>query len=517
MEPTRERKEEMLRLLQDYRDIRLFLSENEKLSFMQFDYAVVHGLALFMLEPDFSFEDLEREIDSFLSALPYVKRIFAKPRIHLKERREILPTESVRIIDNNTIQHCLSHSGLWTDIQDGMVKPAKLQTRTYVDNYGIYENLVFCQTVDGILSFVRMYMRFFKELIYTNQTIEINFLERLNHLNYFLALGKLHVGYGRTLELCYPVSMRCMHKLQQITDNIVPLLKRPVYSKNKNRLGKVKVRKTNILSMDKDYRQIYKLAKSLSSGQPDELRVLTSDDFNELQNGYFGFCEALAVFAVSHFNFVCDENAPMDFDCLNISFRFQGWELKIEGTRGNRQTLSVTIQKETTYKIIFIPTILPPEMLPTTVKCDEEADEYVMCTPYEEDERERCLLSITGIESFRRIQQIILRGMVYADNERTECPFCHNRLTKNEKLSTEEFPVYECLSCRTQIYRGNCPTVPKPYFYTKIAGLKKTYATDDELWLVKRKAEAQMFFRNITKINGDMEIICPHCGRVHAR
>ncbi|MDE7159076.1 MAG: hypothetical protein K2N74_05820, partial [Clostridiales bacterium] len=357
MEPTRERKEELFRLLQDYRDIGLFLSENAKLSYMQFDYAVVHGLPLFMLEPDFSFEDLEREIDAFLSALPSVKRIFAKPRIHLKERREILPTESVRIIDNNTIQHCLSHSELWTDIQDDMVKPAKLQTRTYVDNYGIYENLVFCQTVDGILSFVRTYMRFFKELIYTNQTIEINFLERLNHLNYFLALGKLHVGYGKNLEIYYPVSMRCMHKLQQISDNIIPLLKRPVYSKNKNRLQKVKIHKTNILSMDKDYRQIYRLAKSLSAKQPDEIKELSSNEFDELQYGYFGFCEALAVFSIGHFNFVCKENAALNFDCPNIAFRFRDWELQIEGTRGNRQTFSVTIRKDKTYKIIFIPTL----------------------------------------------------------------------------------------------------------------------------------------------------------------
>ena len=174
---------------------------------MQFDYAVVHGLTLFMIEPDFSFDVLEDKINAILAVLPAVKRIFAQPCIHLKEQDVILPTESVRIINNNTVQHISSHSELWTDVKKDEIKPSRLLTRTYEDNYGIYENLVFCQTVDEILAFSRIYTRFFKELIYTNQTIEINLLERVNHLNYFLALGKLHIGYSRSFEAYYPVSM----------------------------------------------------------------------------------------------------------------------------------------------------------------------------------------------------------------------------------------------------------------------------------------------------------------------
>lgn len=509
-----ERQEELVRLLRDYRGIQDFLAKSPRLSFMQFEYALTHGLALFMLEPDFSFEDLEREIDAFLDAMPAIKRIFSKPRIHLKEREEILPTESVRIINNNTIQHLLSHSELWTDIEDGEIKPAKLLTRVYEDNYGIYENLVFCQTVDGVMSFVRAYMRFFKELIYTNQTIEINFLERVNHLNYFLALGKLHIGYSRNLELYYPVSMRCLDKLQRITDGIVPNLKRPVYSKNKFRPAKIKVHKTNILSMDKDYRQIYKLAKLLPSGTQKSGEGPSGRALEGLQKSYFGFCEALCVFAVSHFNFACGENAVIDFSRLDMRFRFRGWELRAEGVRAALPIIALTVKKEAVYKIVLIPTVLPlEEGALNALKHSVAADEYVLCTPYEDDGRERCLVGITGIESFRRIQQILLRGMIYSDGARTDCPFCHNTLTPN--VGSDGEPVYECLSCRTQIFRGVCPEKKREYFYTKIAGYRKPAAQDDEPWLAKRKSEAQMFFRNITKLTDDMEPVCPHCGRVH--
>lgn len=514
MDATPERQEELIRLLRDYREIQSFLAKSPRLSFMQFEYAVTHGLALFMLEPDFSFEDLEREIDAFLVAMPAIKHIFSKPRIHLKERGEILPTESVRIINNTTIQHLSSHSELWTDIRDGEIKPAKLLTRIYEDNYGIYENLVFCQTVDGVMSFVRTYMRFFKELVYTNQTIEINFLERVNHLNYFLALGKLHIGYSRNLELYYPVSMRCLEKLQRITDGIVPNLKRPVYSKNKFRPAKIKVHKTNILSMDKDYRQIYKLAKLLPSGAPKSGEAPGGRALEGLQRSYFGFCEALCVFAVSHFNFVCGENAVVDFSRLDVGFRFRGWELRIEGSRTVQPSIALTVKKDAVYKIVLIPTVLSlGEAELNALKRSVAADEYVLCTPYEDDGRERCLIGITGIESFRRIQQIVLRGMIYSDGTRTDCPFCRNGLVPNAELSEE--PVYECLSCRTQIFHGVCPDTKRKYFYTKIAGFRKPAGQDDEPWLAKRKSEARMFFRNVTELTDDMEPVCPHCGRVH--
>ncbi len=119
--------------------------------------------------------------------------------------------------------------------KDNEVKPSKLLTKTYEDDYGIYENRVFCDLVDDVLAFARKEIRFLREMIYTNRTIEINLLERVNHLNYFLALGKLHTGYSRNFDSYYDIAARCLNKLQFISNSIIPRLKRPVYKNNRLR------------------------------------------------------------------------------------------------------------------------------------------------------------------------------------------------------------------------------------------------------------------------------------------
>lgn len=139
------------KLSANYAVLEPFAQKYKKLSYMQLDYAVVHEISLFTLEPNFSFEVLESRLDEILSYLPAIKRIFAQPFIHLKEQDIILPTEAVRIVNNNTIQHISSHSELWTDVTRREITPRKLLTRTYEDNYGIYENLVFCATSWTIL------------------------------------------------------------------------------------------------------------------------------------------------------------------------------------------------------------------------------------------------------------------------------------------------------------------------------------------------------------------------------
>lgn len=235
MEYTYEEQVELNHLLESYQVVEPFMKKYKRLSYIELDYSIVHDLTLFTIKPDFSFEQLEAQIDRLVQGIPAIKQIFAKPFIHLKDETILLPTEAVRIINNHTIQHISSHSELWTDIKDNQIEPAKLLTRTYEDNYGIYENIVFCKVIDDILSFTRSNIRILKELIYTNQTIEINILERVNHLNYFLALGKLHTGYSRNFSSYYGVATKCLNRLQFILNTIQPRLKRPVYKNNQFR------------------------------------------------------------------------------------------------------------------------------------------------------------------------------------------------------------------------------------------------------------------------------------------
>lgn len=503
--------------LANYKAIVPFVSKHKRMSYMQLDFAIVHEVSLFITEPNFSFQLLEGKIDKILSALPSIKRIFAQPLTHLKQKDVILPVEAVRIFNNKTLQHIASHSELWSDVSAREIKPIKLLSRTYEDNYGIYENLVFCKTIDDVMNFVRTNIRIIQELIYANQTIEINLLERVNHLEYFIALGKLHTGYSRNLDLYYGDTMRCLNKLQFISNSITPRLKRPVYRNNKSRPTQIKLHKTNILSMHKEYHQVYKLAKRFAVSDAASVNDYSGCDLELSEKSYFHFCQLLCIFAVGHFNFTCDENEPMDFERLCVDFQFKKWKLRLAKIKADVPLLALVIQKDRPYTVIIAPCVFKDcEETLQAVRREFSADEYVAFTPFEEAQGTAVYVDIASLESMRRIQQIILRGMVYASDNMEECPFCRHNMTVSEK-SVADNVVYQCSSCRTEAGIALCPETGKTYRYTKINGLRKTYFGNDEDWLAKRKREAAMYFRNITELNEDTEVVCPHCHKTHVK
>ena len=84
------------------------------------------------------------------------------------------------------------------------------------DQYVIYENIVVVKAVDLILEYVSAHIHALYDLLYTDGTIQFNLLDRLNHLSYFLAMGKLHVGYVRDYAESREEASRCLEKLVYI-------------------------------------------------------------------------------------------------------------------------------------------------------------------------------------------------------------------------------------------------------------------------------------------------------------
>ena len=509
--------QELFELAKGYEIIEEFISKYNKTNYINFDYNIVHKFTLFLVDPDFDFEKLESQIERISKTLPHIKQIFAKPVLHLIERDVIQPIEAVKKINNDTMNHIARHSELWDDLTKDGIKPLKLLTRQYQDNYGIYENLVFCKTIDDILYFVRKYIKILKNFNYVNQTMEFDLLQRANHLNYFLALGKLHTGYVRNFDKYYVVSKHCLQGLTNIYNTIIPRLKRPVYKKNKQRPTKLK--KTNILAMHKDYKHIYALEKYFVSNKMDINLEINDKSVISLEKNYYDFCTILSVFAVGHFNFKCSEDAVIDYNKLNLDFAYKKWKLSLKHQKiAGHKTICITIHKDKEYRVILVPMInteLKDEIL-DQVYDNDDADEFVACFPYEKNsyDIDECCLDISNLESFRRIQQYVLKGMVYSDTERKECPFCDHVLIPGEKEGT-----YECESCRTLITDTVCPNKNEPYSFIDIIGYEKEVHDIEkyrgEEWLYYRKLEAMLHYRNITRIDDEGEVICPICNRKH--
>jgi hypothetical protein len=308
-----------------------------------------------------------------------------------------------------------------------------------------------------------------------------------------------------------------LNGLNNIYNTIVPRMKRPVYRKNKQRPKKLK--KTNILAMHRDYKHIYSLEKYFIDKKLEVNYDYDIFDYDELKNNYLGYCIILSIFSIGHFNFRCDENTIINYKKLNISFDYKKWNLKLKHVIANDvDIITITVTKDREYKAVLIPLIEMNDKDEFIYKVKDRinADDYFICIPYEKNEYEdnEICLDLSNLESFRRIQQIILKAMIYSDDERKDCPFCDHHLIPGEKENT-----YECESCRTLIVDAVCDKTGKRYSYTDILGYEKESIDSnkykDEEWLYYRKKEAILHFRNITKLDDDGNVVCPICKKVH--
>lgn len=498
----------------DYAQILRFVGEHNRISYSQFDSSILSRVNLFALPEHFDFEGLGEALDVIIKTLPAIKRIFAKPITHIKTSSEILPVESVRVINNETVVHASVHSELWENVTRSGLKPRKLLTQDNQDNYAIYENVIFTRAVDMILLFVGKNIRFLNDILYANRDLKFNLLERENHLSYFLAIGKLHTGYVRDYAKYSVVAENCMDKLLFIDRVIRSRTSSPVYKHCKRYSGNLTLKKTNVFRMHKDYHRIYVLLKWFADFKIVDTLAESNAD-KAVGDGYRLFCSLLTLFAAGHFNFTFSDK-PIDFDNLDVECTFDKWRLKLETVKcGETSAIRFTFLKDIPYRVIMLPaedTVSGKSEL-EAFESQFEAEEYLLAVS-QEDENDTTVLSLFDIDSFRRIQQILFRGMVYSDKTRDVCPFCGQPLSQNED-------IYECASCRTQLLSLTCRETGEPYFATKI----KNYVPpkDNSVESLRREklsnakhTAAQMRFRNITKIGAGTEIICPKCGHIHS-
>ncbi len=494
--------------------IQNFIKKHQIVSYIEFDYYVVHDMTLFSIEPDFDFEKLEKMIHHIKKSTPAIIRIFSKPIIVLKDSDDVLPVENARIINQNTLLHLANHGQYVSNITHQGVRPRKLLTRIYEDDYTIYENIIFCNYIDEILSLIKKNRRILNSLLYASNIMSFNLLEKVNHVNYFLALGKLHTGYIRDFSQYFNLSREMLSELSSISRAINPRLSKPVYQKNKIRNQNLALKKTNIFLMQKDYHLVYKTYKYLLGNQIKTEDNKESIDFELMRRNYLTYVQILTIFAAGHFNFEIDPLFKIDLSSLDITFSFKNWTLDIYNN--NKKEILLFFKKEKTYGMMITSSPYDAKTFNNHKKL-YGVNEVVVANPFDENyiERDDVYIHMEDIDSFRRIQQILLKGMIYSDTKREVCPFCGGKLIKDPYQG-----FYQCMDCMTQIKEKVCTKTNKSFFYTDNERLKKSMINKSdfkhgEYWYYEKQVESLMYFKNITKINHKGEIICPHCNKIH--
>lgn len=490
-----------------------FIREHGEITYPQFDSAIMTELNLFDIPDREYIIAVEQTADQILKALPAFKRIFARPIIRLKDTKEIVPIQAVRLIDNHSLSHASSHSELWENIVDGCIRPRKLMTIEYVESYAIYENIAFACAVDSVLSFVKKTLMKLKDTLYGCRDLHFNFLDRTHHDLYFLAIGKLHLEYSRARASHADIS-RCIGKLLLIEKTLRLKLSSPVYRKCRRKEYALTLKKTNIFRAHKDYAEIFHILQLFEehSGKDEQIHL----DLSPATEEYKAFCLCLTLFAVGHFHFRFADQVSLRLDPFEAEADFADWHLTMRLVRHETaDALLLTVDQERSYTscLLFCNRAGLTEEKLRCLQEDIEADEYLFCTPNEYGSSDTVYLSIFDIDSFRRIQQIILRGMIYADSKFRTCAFCGNTMSKTDN-------GYECDVCRAEIVRARCPETGKRYL---VSGIRRHISAADiekgnaerRQFLHDRLNESQFHFRNITPITPDGSPLCPHCGGQH--
>ncbi len=486
----------------EYKQIFDFISQRNTLTLAEFERAIINDINLFAIPQDYNFEVLNASLNEIVKVLPNIKNIFSRPITHIKNESEILPVEAVKSISNETVSHISVHSEFWQNIENGSLLPHKLLSQNYIDNYAIYENVIFTRLIDYILLFINQNINFLNNVLYSNRDLHFNLLERENHLSYFLALGKLHTGYVRDNSKYGVICETCLEKLKFINRVLKPYLSKPVYKRCKKVTAKMTLRKTNIFRNDKDYGRIYKLIKYFALKENKISNSLKADVMSVKNEGYFHYCTLITIFGISHFNFNFSENTIFDFKKLNADATFKEYSLKIETVNENNiNALKISVKRNTLYSIVLIPEVSHFENneLFELAKQTFNVNEIHILSSFREN-NETIFLSPFDIESFRKIQQLVLKAMVYSDSTYDFCPFCGENL----KLDGNK---YFCKFCRTEIAENTCPETEHSYKSITISNLKVNH--------LEQRKDALMHFRNITEISPAADIVCPYCKQIH--
>ena len=497
---------------QEYADIERFIRTHSSFTYEQFDSFVLNDITLFDIPKDEYFKDIEGMLDEILKTLPSIKRIFAKPLIRLKDTHEVVPVEQAYVIDSHTFSHAAVHSELWDDIRKDGIKPRKLMAVGRTETPVVYENLVLTYVIDAVFRLLARAQMLLLDALYDCADMQFNFLDRTHHDSFFLAMGKLHIEYARAHVQPYSAYARCVDKIRFIEKTLKPRLSSSLYTQCKKKKAKITLKKSNAFRLHKDYRDVYRLAVMLDCDK--ELLQDTIGESRARNDGYREFCVLISIFAAGHFHFSFDGQTVISPNELDAVCSFNGWDLNMSLVRhGLHEGILFSFKKEREYKICMMigdrDGISYDEM--NGIRGNFPADEYLFADSQKYGEKDTVYLSLYNIDSFRRVQQILLRGMIYSDTANNLCPFCGREVDKTEE-------GYECPLCRGEVKRNVCPETGKEYLVSgikKYRSLRSTEHNAQKSFLHDRITEASMHFRNITPIGADGSLVCPHCGKKH--
>jgi len=543
-------------LYRKYYELAGFFSQRLNLSYAEFDFNLSYDLALCTFFKNEDLDEINNTINEIYKALPYLINIFKRPLIHLKELDTVMPIDAVQRISHRTIKHLSIHTEVWKSVKNGEIEPNKLLTKVYEDDFGIYENIAFVTLIDKIITYLRVKIHYLSETLYSiKESHKLESVSRYNHSSYYLAIGKLYKGFYERDNS--DGIAKVLQRASKLYTDITSKKHTKIYAKNataKRIVGSLK--RTNILSMHKDYKHVYALYQKFEQQQKHSRSAGDINGQNASQNYYELFVQSLLIFAASNFNFRCQgEQMIFSLQRINCIMHFKNWTLRVwqeasSATPGNIIKLEVSYgQKRITYCLIPITYYIEKDkklvyekiVADLIIEKKEKNEKYIFFDPYEFEKEsifdynikgESAIkinyamlpgtnilgegsvgytyavlpITISDINSFRILQKLLLECMVLTNEQTNECAFCGNALSRDKNKMV-------CARCRGAVAVIKCNSCAS-HFKTAYLSVKKPPAQQLNARQISMpdffRIDKEQSYRNTTKIT-DQGFVCPSC------
>lgn len=496
--------------LKNYSKFLAFEKDNQEIEISKFQKEIFNEVELFNSNIGIDFDLVSELCSEIISTLPFIKKVFSKPWLILNDANEVLPSQFSKKIEPSSFTYLSQHSNDVEQIKESKIIPSRLLSKVYVDYYSIYENQIFCLLIDEILSFTRFNQRNMNEILLSKEKKDIDFYSKTNHSNYFFALAKLHISYAKNFANHGEEIEILNNYFEKIINTITPRLKKPVYRYSNTNNFKASLRRTNLFIHEKNYHQIYKLYKSFLKYYKVSSLKLSEMQEKEFKKAYLYFVSLLTIFSILEFNF-STKSKTFSLNNIDLFFEYEGFNLTLKSFK---ESLLLEFKKDQSYKILLVPFVEDNNEKKKFLQF-KGFDEILFLSPILEDyfKSDEIYVSLQNLDSFRRIEQIILKGMIYCDKQKSICPFCGNKLIKKNNS-------YLCSNCGEEISKKVCSETNEEYYISEIHGFKKPILNSNFLEntnkiLYSRKVEAAKNFRNINKIDEKFQNVCPHCNKAH--
>lgn len=287
------------------------------------------SLKLYAVDQSSEVYDYTDVFNQIEAAFNDFKQICERPKSHLKAVNEVRPIETVKRIGYESIPYLAAHSEDWLARTASGLKPARLFSRVEEDEFQIYENRVVKTLIDLIIGFLRKTEKQLRDqrdqlrgiMNSSVQTgsfgFDVTFQKAVSELMSSDSKGDEY--RSKSLELGEKLQHRAYFLLKRYRSLRQTRLYR--YLK-KTRHVSNPLNETNILVLDKHYRVIFKLWKTIHHViSPKVIEEENQLAFDDICDDYQHFCATLCSYSAHILGFELLENGHYvrENDYLDLS------------------------------------------------------------------------------------------------------------------------------------------------------------------------------------------------------